>query len=156
MRTVFDSRDSSLEKEIDRLCESPAFSHSPAQTKLLRYLAQEVLAGRGSQLNQRQIAVRGLDAGENFDPSKNSIVRVQGRRLRQMLEAYYEGPGSFSSVRVRLPERSFCLVFEKRVPIAKLSGMEAMELGKEGNTVDKDMLFVWKSYAKPVLAGTGT
>ena len=105
--------------------------------KLLRYLAQEALAGRGETLNQRLIAVNGLGAGEDFDPAKNSIVRVQVRRLRVMLEKYYRRPGCASPWRVRLPERSFGLVFESRGLIRP---------PVEPPTTHQNMMRVWQAY----------
>ena len=64
------------EDEIERICASPAFQRSATQTKLLRYLAREVLAGRGRQLNQYLIATDGMGLGSSFDPTENSSVRV--------------------------------------------------------------------------------
>ena len=102
------------EDEIERICASPAFQRSATQTKLLRYLAREVLAGRGRQLNQYLIATDGMGLSTNFDPAENSSVRVWGVRLRRMLEEFYADPANAGLLRVRLPERTFCPVFEKR------------------------------------------
>lgn len=105
---------SPYEEEIERICASPAFRQAPKQARLLRYLAGEALAGRGGELNQYLIATDGMGLGENFDPTKSALVRVWGGRLRQMLTAYYRGPGRSSPRRVRLPERTYCPVFEIR------------------------------------------
>ena len=99
--------------EIDRLCETPAFRNSRVQQKLLRFLTTEALAGRGRELNQYLIATEGLGLGERFDPTSDSKVRVLGGRLRRMLaDQYRTSAGRKSALRVVLPERSFCPVFE--------------------------------------------
>ncbi len=106
------SQPATPEDEVARICASPSFRASPALARLLRYLVREARSGRGSQLNQYLIATDGMGLGHDFDPSKNAIVRVQGRRLRLMLTAYYRGPGRSNPLRIRLPERTFCPVFE--------------------------------------------
>lgn len=110
------SRLTHFQEEVDLVCASPGFRRSAVLTKLLRYLAAEVMAGRGAELNQYLIATEGLGMGEDFDPAFNSLVRVQGGRLRSLLRAYEAGPGKTRPYRLRLPERSFCLSFEPAPP----------------------------------------
>ena len=109
-----------LKAEIERLCETPAFRNSRVQQKLLRFLTAEALAGRGRELNQYLIATEGLGLGEKFDPTSDSKVRVLGGRLRRLLADHYRtDAGRKSALRVVLPERSFCPVFETRRGVRK-------------------------------------
>lgn len=103
-----------LAEEVNRICGSPVFRRAKTQTKLLRYLADEAGAGRGSELNQYLIATEGMGLAESFDPTTDATVRVWGVRLRRMLANYYRGPGRKSTMRVSLPERSFWPQLEMR------------------------------------------
>jgi len=104
-----DPRSELLQEEIERICDSPSFRRSQVQPRLLRYLVGEALAGRGGELNQFLIATDGMGLSNRFDPSTDATVRVWGVRLRRMLADYYRrSPGRQSTLRVRLPERSFC------------------------------------------------
>jgi TolB-like protein/tetratricopeptide (TPR) repeat protein len=103
-----------LAEEVNRICASPVFRRAKTQTKLLRYLAGEAVAGRGNELNQYLIATEGMGLAESFDPTTDATVRVWGVRLRRMLANYYRGPGRKSAERVRFPERSFCPHLEIR------------------------------------------
>jgi|GEM_PF-4782781 len=115
-----------LKAEIDRLCETPAFRNSRVQQKLLRFLAAEAMAGRGRELNQYLIATEGLGLGEKFDPTSDSKVRVLGGRLRRMLaDQYRKSAGRKSALRVVLPERSFCPVFETPRGVRKIPSPKA-------------------------------
>lgn len=110
-----DPRSELLQEEIERICGSPSFRRSQVQPRLLRYLVGEALAGRGGELNQFLIATDGMGLSNRFDPSTDATVRVWGVRLRRMLAEYYRhSPGRQSTLRLRLPERSFCPQFEVR------------------------------------------
>lgn len=104
-----------LQKEVERICASSSFRRSQVQPRLLRYLTNEALAGRGQELNQYLIATEGMGLSQRFDPSTDATVRVWGVRLRRMLSDYYRrDPGRKSTIRVRLPARSFCPNFAIR------------------------------------------
>jgi adenylate cyclase len=117
-----------LAEEVSRICASPAFRRAKTQTKLLRYLAGEAMAGRGDELNQYLIATEGMGLAEDFDPTSNATVRVWGVRLRRMLADYYRGPGRQSTVRVGFPERSFCPHLEIRGTATTAAAREADKL----------------------------
>lgn len=101
-----------MAEEVNRICGSPAFRRAKTQTRLLRYLAGEAIAGRGDELNQYLIATDGMGLAESFDPTADATVRVWGVRLRRMLADYYRGPGRKNPLRIRLPARSYCPEWE--------------------------------------------
>ena len=56
---------------------------------MLRYCVEQTLANNIPQLKEYWIGVNVFRRGEEFDPAADPIVRVQARRLRHKLEAYY-------------------------------------------------------------------
>jgi serine/threonine-protein kinase len=80
--------------ELDRLVRSRELRGSKALSDLLRYCVQQTLANNVQQLKEYWIGVNVFRRGEEFDPAADPIVRVQARRLRHKLEAYYRSNSS--------------------------------------------------------------
>lgn len=73
------------EKAVDLVLSSPSFARSKLNQDLLRYIAREMSAGRGAEINEYTIAQDIFDRGEHFDPAQDPIVRVRMGRLRAAL-----------------------------------------------------------------------
>lgn len=98
------------QSELERVFRSPQFSRAPVMRKLLQFLVNETLAGRGYRLKAYQIAVDALGRDENFDPQSDSYPRVQVGRLRKLLETCYdeiEHDGNYSARRFEIPKGSY-------------------------------------------------
>ena len=83
-----------VQVELDRLTSSRELRGSKALAELLRYCVQQTLANNVPQLKEYWIGVNVFRRGEEFDPAADPIVRVQARRLRHKLEAYYRSNGT--------------------------------------------------------------
>lgn len=92
---------------VDRLLSSGEFSRSPNLEKIFRYLTREFFAGRSSEIKEFTIATEALGRGVDFDPKRDSIVRVEMHRLRRRLKDYYASRGASDPVYVSLPEKSY-------------------------------------------------
>lgn len=79
--------------------------------KLLTYIVDEELAGRGERVKAFSIAVDVFGRDDDFDPQTDSIVRVEMFRLRQTLRDYYAADGCDDPVRVTVPKGSYRPVF---------------------------------------------
>jgi len=96
---------------LRRVLESAPFRSSPRLQRLLTFLVEEVLAGRGDSLVQYRVATEGLGLGEKFDPENNTLVRAHARRLRKALAAYYEGEGAADELLITLPASGYRVGF---------------------------------------------
>lgn len=61
--------------------------------RFLRVTVERTLNGATDQLKEFSLGHDVFDRGEDYDPRTDSIVRVEARRLRKKLRAYYEGEG---------------------------------------------------------------
>src|SRR5258706_645890 len=86
-----------------KILGSPAFSGSERMSRFLRFAVESALAGRGAELKEYPLGIEIFDRRETFDPRIDPIVRVEARRLRSKLKAYYEGEGSGDSIIIELP-----------------------------------------------------
>jgi TolB-like protein len=96
---------------LSRVLASQPLRSSPRLQRLLTFLVEEVLAGRGESLVQYRVATEGLGLGENFDPEKHTLVRSHAGRLRKALAAYYEGEGSADKIVITLPASGYRVGF---------------------------------------------
>src|SRR5579863_10073018 len=98
-------------EEIQTVLSSETFSTSPSLTRLLKYLCNNHFSENRSVLNEYRIGVEALGRPVDFDPSKNSSVRVEVHRLRAKLRGYYETTGANHPVRIILEEGHYGLQF---------------------------------------------
>jgi serine/threonine-protein kinase len=85
---------------LERILPTPGFRSSDSLRRFLRYTVEETLAGRGDQLKEYTIGVEALGRDPAFDPHRDTIVRVQARKLRERLAAYYAGEGRHEKWRI--------------------------------------------------------
>lgn len=88
---------------LESLLSLPPLRKSPQLSAFLSYVVRESLAGRGSLLKSYTIATDALGRSTSFDPATDAIVRVEARRLRQVLQQVYADPGCPLAVRIELP-----------------------------------------------------
>jgi hypothetical protein len=88
---------------LDEVLGWPAISRSPQLAELLRYVVEKTLSGDEGSIKAYSIAVDVFGRPQSFDPQADPIVRVQARRLRTLLEQYYEAGESRADVEIHLP-----------------------------------------------------
>jgi|GEM_PF-1787607 len=96
-----------IEQALDRIRESKTLGGGSRQFALLHYVVGAELAGNGENVKAYSIAIDVLGRDEDFDPSTDSIVRVEFNRLRQMLDIYYLTEGRNEAVRITIPKGSY-------------------------------------------------
>jgi serine/threonine-protein kinase len=85
--------------------------------RFLKFVVECQLAGRGSELKEYTIGVEVFDRDRHYDPRVDPIVRVEARRLRAKLDAWYAGEGKHDSVVIRLPKGSYAPLFAGAQPM---------------------------------------
>lgn len=92
---------------VDRIEKSGVLGSSDRSISLLRYLVGEEIEGRGDRIKAYSIAIDVLEKDADFNPSANSIVRVEALRLRNGLEQYYNIFGVEDRTRIELNPGSY-------------------------------------------------
>lgn len=87
------------------------FVRSPVMRRLLRFLVEESIQGRGANLKAYTVAVDGLGRSPDFDAQQDSYPRVQVGRLRKSLETYYASNRSENRLRLELPAGAYEIHF---------------------------------------------
>lgn len=107
---------------VDVVLQSGIFDKAPRLGLFFRYICERYFEGNGEQIKEYSIALEALGRPPDFDPKKDSIVRVEAHRLRKRLQEFYEGPGAMHPVQIVIPNGQYRPQF-----IVKESGEHAME-----------------------------
>lgn len=99
-------------QQLGELGRSAAFRRSERLFALLSFLVEETLAGRGATLKELVIGDALYSRSAPYDPRVDSTVRVEARRLRSKLSAYYNGPGRNAAVRILLPASGYTPIID--------------------------------------------
>ncbi len=95
--------DSEVREQLSRILASAGFTSSSRMNRFLRFVVEAEMQGRGAELKEYLLGLEIFDRPASFDPRMDPIVRVEARRLRAKLKAYYEGEGRNDPVRIELP-----------------------------------------------------
>lgn len=89
-----------VREQLEAILASSRFRASDSLCRLLRYTVDAALAGRGAELKEYTLGVEAIGRPASFDPRLDTIVRVQARKLRERLAAYYATEGSSTRCRI--------------------------------------------------------
>jgi tetratricopeptide (TPR) repeat protein len=101
--------------ELERVLSDSSFQCTERNKKFLRFIAEELFAGRASALKAYSVAVDVFGRPQSFDASTDPIVRIEATRLRAALIRYYELDRNGKGVQIRLPKGHYVPDFA-RVP----------------------------------------
>lgn len=104
---------SAVRRQLDRIDHSAGFAGSRRLMTLLRHLVEETLEGRGGGLVESAIGNALYHRDPPYDPRIDSTVRVEIRRLRRKLAAYYAGEGRADAIRIDVPVGGYTPLFSE-------------------------------------------
>ena len=98
---------------LERLLSSEQFTSSPRASRFLRFIVETALAGRQNTLKEYVLGVEVFDRGTDFDPTTDTIVRVEATKLRRRLDKYYGGRGAADAVVISVPKGGYAPQFRR-------------------------------------------
>lgn len=105
-----------VRQELEQLLAAPVFSGATSQRRLLRHLVEQTLAGQTAALKESVLGIEVFQRPAHaFDPRRDSIVRVEARRLRQRLRQHYAAMPA-SRLMIVLPTGRYVPQFVRRLP----------------------------------------
>src|SRR6202140_4024141 len=98
--------------QLARVVNSSGFVSSARLCRFLTHIVNRTIDGDIDSLKEFSIAMEVFDRTSEYDPNIDAIVRVEARRLRAKLKAYYEqGHGAVDPVLIGLRPGSYVPVF---------------------------------------------
>ena len=92
---------------LRRVQAGRAFVHSKRLSRFLQVTVERTLEGREDTVKELTLGVDVYDRGPDFDPTADSIVRVEAQRLRRKLREYYAAEGLQDPVRIAFQPGSY-------------------------------------------------
>lgn len=114
---------------MEQVLQSGLFSKAPRLERFFQYICERELEGSGDQIKEYSIAIEALGRSSDFDPKKDSIVRVEAHRLRRRLEHYYKGLGSDHPLRIAIPHGQYRPQFLQQEEAAALAESGESQFG---------------------------
>ena len=96
-----------VRRHLEKILASSEFCNAPRGRQFLRFVVEETLAGRASDITEPAVAARVFNLSGKFDRRKNSIVRAEATHVRRRICQYYLGAGASDSVIVDLPRGGY-------------------------------------------------
>ena len=96
-----------VRQQLEKILAHGLFVRSERMGRFLRLSVERLLAGKAGDLKEYLIGVEVFDRGASYDPRVDPIVRVEARRLRSKLKAYYEGDGAADPIVIEFVSGSY-------------------------------------------------
>jgi adenylate cyclase len=103
-----------IRAQLDRILENKDFEATDRLRDFLIFVVEESLAGRAARIKGRLIARRVFGRREDFDPSRDPVVRIEAGRLRRRLEHYYFVAGEHDPIRIEIPKGRYVPRFTRQ------------------------------------------
>ena len=100
-------------RQLERVLASSGFSRNERMARFLRFVVEQHLEGKDSELKESVIAIEVFGRSPDHDPSQDSIVRTEAGRLRARLGEYYAGEGKGDALVIELPKGGYAPVFRR-------------------------------------------
>jgi TolB-like protein/Tfp pilus assembly protein PilF len=125
-----------IRAQLDRILEHKEFEATDRLRDFLVFVVEESLAGRAAQIKGRLIARRVFGRGEDFDPGRDPVVRIEAGRLRRRLEHYYFVAGEQDPIRIEIPKGRYVPRFTRQGRRPAVTGGKDE---RERPSLDKDV-----------------
>src|SRR5262249_7133317 len=102
-----------VRSQLERMLTSRSFALSDRQSRLLRFLVEQTLAGKGPSLKESVVGVEVFGKAIDYDPKVDSTVRSEVVKLRARLAEYYSADGSADPWVIRIPKGTYVPTFEQ-------------------------------------------
>lgn len=129
-------------RALERVLNSRVFVNSNRLSQFLRYAVEQTVKGNAEVVKEYTVGTQAYGRKSDFDPSQDTIVRTEARRLRKKLKEYYEGEGKRDEVVIFFRSGSYVPIIrwresvESSIPAPKLNNeYSAKELWAQGDGV---------------------
>jgi adenylate cyclase len=121
---------------LERIVSSREFSGADRACAFLKFVVEETLQGRASQLKGYTIAVEVFGRPPDFDPAHDPVVRIQAGRVRRALDRYYLFSGRDDPIRIEIPRGRYVPVVTSAPTRSEASDAGSIATGiKPGATI---------------------
>jgi adenylate cyclase len=135
---------SAVRQQLEKILAHGLFTRSERMGRFLRMAVEWSLDGKADELKEYLIGVEVFDRKPSYDPRVDPIVRVEARRLRAKLAAYYEKDGLSDAVVIEFAKGSYAPQFRCRsagvqpAPEARMAAVAVLPFANLSQHPDSD------------------
>jgi hypothetical protein len=121
---------------LDRILRSARFVNSVRLSKFLRYTVDQTLQGHAESVKEYTVGINAYGRRSDFDPSQDTIVRTEARRLRLKLKEYYEREGEHDDILISFELGSYVPIFRHKARRKESTGrskLPATTIGRDSD-----------------------
>ena len=107
-----DAEREAIRQQLEKMLANPLFKYSKRYPNLLRYVVEQTLEGRASELKERSLGVEVFGREPDYDTNADPVVRATAAEIRKRIAQYYHEPGHSTEVRIDLSPRAYVPEFE--------------------------------------------
>jgi len=111
--------------QLRKILQSAVFGRSRRLRRFLRFSVEQTLLQQTENLKEYSIGLEVFEKPESFDPRMDSIVRVVARRLRMLIERYYQTEGANDQVVIGFQSGSYVPFFRLRSATGEAGGSQS-------------------------------
>jgi len=100
-----------VQAELRKLLQSPVLVQSDRLCRFLSFAVEATLNGNADSIKEYTIGIEAYGRRPDFDPSQDSIVRTEARRLRTKLKKYYQEEGGNDPILIEFYPGSYVPAF---------------------------------------------
>jgi hypothetical protein len=125
-----DSTSASAEElaEFESVLQSSLLRRSPSVLRVAQYIAQTYREGGSEEIKEYNIAVDALGKAADFDPKRDSIVRVEVHRLRKKIDLFYRTEGADHKLKLIIDPGKYIPRFVQVLPAAVKPVLDVVEM----------------------------
>lgn len=97
--------------ELERALQSVQFRRAPKLQRFLAFICERYFCNKAAEISEYLIATEAFGKAPDFDPSLDSLVRVQAREARRRLREYYQSEGKDNPLILDIPVGSYAPLF---------------------------------------------
>ena len=115
---------------VQRVAGSGAFQKSRRLREFLLFVCERAVRDSENVVREQEIGVVVFGRPADFDPSEDTLVRVQASQLRKRLQQYFAAEGANEPVIIEIPKGTYMPVFRERVAAAPPPATEEAATGR--------------------------
>ena len=134
--------------ELKAVLESGIVDRAANLSHLLTYVCSRYFKGEAGQMKEYNIAVEVFGKSQDFDPKRDSIVRVEAHRLRKRLRDYYANQGASHSIHIVIPAGHYApkfVVHESLLPATE-SAVESQAASRQPSVLEFVVVRRWQQF----------
>jgi len=139
-----------VRETLERILASETFGRSERARRLLRYLVEREQDGAADRLKGFSIAVDVFGKDTDFDSATDAVVRVQAKRLRELLRQYSATEGAGDPLRIVIPRGGYAPAYERNAAVPPAAEPEALPVPAAAipfPSIVRQLKLVWLTFA---------